>query len=234
MGTIIVACQTIRDEVKLTIAETGVNYPVLWIESGLHNFPERLGQKIQEEINKIENVETILLAFGYCGNSLLGIKSSRAQLIIPRVDDCISLLLGSYERRQTLYKEVGTYFLTKGWLENEQNLLSEYERCVMKYGKDKAIKVMKMMLNNYHRLMVIDTQAYQSEGVLTKTKGFADVLGLSHEKIEGSLRFLKKLLLGPWDEEFIILPPGEEVTLEHMILNNDEIPNKNQALLGYS
>ena len=220
MGTIIVACQTIRDEVNLAITETGVNYPVLWIESGLHNFPDRLGQKIQVEINKIENVETILLAFGYCGNSLLGINSSRAQLIIPRVDDCISLLLGSYERRQTLDKEVGTYFLTNGWLENEQNLLSEYERCVKRYGKDKALRVMKMMLNNYHRLMVIDTQAYQSEGILIKTKEFADALGLSHEKIEGSLRLVKKLLLGPWDEEFAIIQAGEEVTLEHIIMNN--------------
>lgn len=219
MGTIIVACQTIRDEVNLAITETGVNYPVLWIESGLHNFPDRLGQKIQEEINKIENVETILLAFGYCGNSLLGIKSSGAQLIIPRVDDCITLLLGSYERRQNLDKEVGTYFLTKGWLENEQNLLSEYERCVKRYGKDKALRVMKMMLNNYHRLMVIDTHAYQSDSILIKTKGFAEALGLSHEEIDGSSRLLKKLLMGLWDEEFAIIPPGEKVTLEHMITN---------------
>lgn len=222
MGTIIVACQTIRDEVNLAIAETRVPYPVLWIESGLHNFPDRLGQKIQQEINKIENVETILLAFGYCGNSLLGITSSRAQLIIPRVDDCISLLLGSYERRQSMDKEIGTYFLTKGWLENEQNLVSEYERCVVRYGKEKALRVMKMMLNNYHRLMVINTQAYQSEGVLTKTKWFAGVLGLSHEEIEGSSRLLKKLLLGPWDAEFAIIQAGEKVTLEHMIMINLE------------
>jgi len=93
---------------------------------------------------------------------------------------------------------------------------------------------MKMMLNNYHRVMLIDTQAYQFEGVLCKTKGFADALGLSHEKIDGSLRFLKKLFLGPWDEEFAIIPPGEEVTLEHLILNSEEISCKNQVLLGYS
>lgn len=230
MGTIIVACQTIRDEVNLAIAETGVPYPVLWIESGLHNFPDRLGQKIQQEINNIENVETILLAFGYCGNSLLGITSSRAQLIIPRVDDCISLLLGSYERRQSMDKEIGTYFLTKGWLENEQNLVSEYERCVVRYGKEKALRVMKLMLNNYHRLMVINTQAYQAEGVLTKTKWFADVLGLSHEEIEGSSRLLKKLLLGPWDAEFAIIQAGEKVTLEHMIMINLEEQSETQRL----
>ncbi|KJR48894.1 hypothetical protein UF75_0781 [Desulfosporosinus sp. I2] len=234
MSTIIVACQTIRDEVNLAISETGVNYPVLWVESGLHNFPDRLGQKIQKVIDRIENIETILLAFGYCGNSLLGIKSSRAQLVIPRVDDCISLLLGSYERRQNLYKEVGTYFLTKGWLENEQNLLSEYERCVARYGKDKALRVMKMMLNNYHRLMVINTQAYHFEDILIKTKGFADALGLTHEKIEGSTRFLKKLLLGPWDKEFVVIAPGEVITLEHMVINDVEDQCNNQALFGYS
>lgn len=221
LGTIIVACQTIRDEVNLAISETGINYPILWIESGLHNFSDRLGRKIQEEINKLDNVETILLAFGNCGNSLLGLKAPLAKLVIPRVDDCISLLLGSYERRHNLYKEVGTYFLTKGWLENEQNLLSEYERCLKRYGKDRALQVMNMMLSNYHRLMVIDTQAYQFEGVLLRTKSFADTLGLDHEKIDGSLRLLKKLLLGPWDKEFAVIPPGREVTLEDLFFNVD-------------
>lgn len=234
MGTIIVACQTIRDEVNLAIAETGVSYPVLWVESGLHNFPDRLGHRIQEEINKLENVETILLAFGYCGNSLLGITSTRAQLIIPRVDDCISLLLGSSKRRQNLNKEVGTYFLTKGWMENEHSLVSEYERCINRYGKDKALRVMKMMLNNYHRLVVIDTHAFEIDNILKKTKGFADELGLLHEKIDGSSRFLKKLFLGPWDEEFAIIPLGAEVTLENVISANPEILNNNQALIGCS
>ncbi len=232
MGNIILACQTIKNEVNLAIEETGVDYPVLFVESGLHNFPDRLGKRIQEEIDKIENVDNILLAFGYCGNSLLGIKSSMARLIIPKADDCISLLLGSYELRQNLSKEVGTYFLTKGWLENEQNLLTEYDRCVKRHGREKALRIMKLMLKHYHRLMIIDTHAFQLEDIFIKTKSFADLLGLSHEKIDGSMRFLKKLLLGPWDEEFVIIELGEEFTMEHMGIKNVKDVSGNQLLFG--
>lgn len=161
-------------------------------------------------------MEAIILGFGYCGNSLMGIVSPRARLVIPRPDDCISLLLGSYEMRKSISREIGTYFLTKGWLEYESNLLKEYERCVKRYGSEKALRIMKIMLENYGRLMVIDTGAYQLEDFIGITRDFAEKLGIKHETVNGSLRFLDKLLLRPWDEEFIIMEPGREVTLEHM------------------
>lgn len=110
MSSIIVACRTIDNEAKKAIAETGVTHPVIWIESGLHNWPDKLRARLQEQISAIDNVEYIIMAFGYCGNSLLRIKSDNAKLVIPRVDDCISLLLGSYLRRQQMSGEMGTYF----------------------------------------------------------------------------------------------------------------------------
>lgn len=216
MSTVVLACQTIKDELNLAVSKTGVDYPIHWIESGLHNFPHTLRDRIQEEINSFENVQTILMGFGYCGNSLIGIKSHRARLVIPRADDCISLLLGSYEIRKDISKEMGTYFLTKGWLDYESNLLSEYQRSVKRYGTEKALRIMKIMLKNYGRIMIIDTGAYLFEGFIDKTRDFAEILGLRHETVSGSMRFLNKLLLGPWDGEFIIMEPGQEVTLEHL------------------
>lgn len=75
MSKIILACQTIADELKLAINLTGVDYPVLWVESGLHNYPERLRKRIQQELDRISNVSTILVAFGFCGTALLGVKA---------------------------------------------------------------------------------------------------------------------------------------------------------------
>jgi len=157
MNIMIVACQTLREELRLAIKQTGMNYPVLYIESGLHNRPDSLHQEIQKNIDKIDNVDIVLMVFGYCGNSLLGIKSSQFKMVIPRVDDCIPLLLGSSAMRKEISMEMGTYFLTKGWLESEHNLLQEHERCVTRYGEQRALRVMRTMLGNYKRLMVIDT-----------------------------------------------------------------------------
>jgi hypothetical protein len=215
MSSIIVACRTIENEVKKAIEETGAAHPVIWIESGLHNWPEKLHRRLQEQISCIDNVEYIIMAFGYCGNSLLGIESPNARLVIPRVDDCISLLLGSYQKRQQMSAEMGTYFLTKGWMDYENNILKEYERCAARYGNEKAERVMKIMLENYKRLALIDTGAYNLDDCLSRSCSFACKLGLRHEVVPGSLDLLKKLFSGPWDEEFLIIPLGEVLTFDH-------------------
>lgn len=213
MGTAILACQTLQDELKLVIKETGVDFPVIYVESGLHNTPELLHKRIQEEINRIDNVDIILLLFGYCGNSLLGVKSDRAKLVLPKVDDCIPLLLGSCEIKKNISKEMGTYFLTKGWLDYENNLLQEYNRCVIRYGQARTSKIMKVMLGHYKRFMLIDTGAYSVESILPQTREFAERLNLCHEVAPGSLRLLYKLLQGEWDEDFFVLEPGQSITM---------------------
>lgn len=65
MSTVIISCQTIKREIRLAISKTGADYPVLLIDSGLHNYPDLLRQAIQEQINKIDNVDTILMAMAH-------------------------------------------------------------------------------------------------------------------------------------------------------------------------
>jgi hypothetical protein len=219
----ILACQTLKDELTLAIQETGVDYPVIYVESGLHNTPELLHKRIQEEIKRIDNVDVILLLFGYCGNSLLGVKSEKAKLVLPKVDDCIPLLLGSCETKKNISKEMGTYFLTKGWIDNENNLFREYERCMERYGQDRTLKIMKIMMGHYKRLMLIDTKAYQLDSVLPQIRDFAKRLNLCHEVAPGSLRLFKKLLLGEWDGEFLVLEPGQEVGLNDICSGSNEL-----------
>lgn len=49
LGTVIIACQTIRDELNLAIFETRVSYPVILVESGLHNFPDSLHKEYKKK-----------------------------------------------------------------------------------------------------------------------------------------------------------------------------------------
>lgn len=214
MSSVVVACQTVSDEVNKALAETGVAHPVIWIESGLHNYPETLQRRLQEQIDRISNVENIILVYGYCGNSLLGLSSRNARLVVPRVDDCISLLLGSCQRRKLLMQEIGTYFLTRGWMVNENNIVKEYERCVERYGKEKAERIFKIMLGHYKRLVLIDTGAYPLDDCLEKSRSFAARLGLKYQIVPGSLGLLKRLLTGPWDDDFVVLPPGKVLSLD--------------------
>ncbi|HWQ77288.1 MAG TPA: DUF1638 domain-containing protein [Anaerovoracaceae bacterium] len=214
--TLIIACNTIADELNSLIKETGCSYPVLWIQSGLHNSTEILRGRLQKELDHLSNADQVLLAFGYCGNSLVGLTPPSYKMIFPRVDDCISLLLGSTRMRKKIEGETGTYFLTKGWLEHESNIWYEYQETVKRRGKEKTDQLYKMLLKNYGRLGIIDTGAYDPESISETTHTIAQTLNLKHEVFPGTLDYLKKLLTGPWDEDFITIDPGETVTLTHI------------------
>ncbi|MCI1945063.1 DUF1638 domain-containing protein [Clostridium luticellarii] len=217
MNTLIVACRTIEDELKSVINSVKCDYPVLWIDSGLHLQPDSLKKRLQSELDHIYNVDRVILAFGYCGNSVIGLTPPTYHMIFPRVDDCITLLLGSGERRNKLAGESGTYFLTKGWLESERNIWVEYQDAVKRYGKKDAEMIYQIMFQNYKRLGVIKTGAYDLESYLKKTKKIAEELKLKYEVFPGTLEYVKKLLTGPWnDREFITINPGETVTMEHI------------------
>lgn len=211
---VVLACQTISDELNLAMEITGADYPVCWVESGLHNSPQKLRVRIQEEIDKIDYASTVLLAFGYCGMALNGIKSQYARLILPKVDDCISLLLGSNKLRIDISMEKPTYFFTRGWIDGERSLLREYEYCVSKYGQKRGTEIMQIIFKEYKCMAVIDTGAFNPDECIVKTRNLAASFGLEHNIIKGSLKLFEKLLLGPWDKSFIIAEPNEEIGLD--------------------
>ncbi|MDR3552577.1 MAG: DUF1638 domain-containing protein [Clostridia bacterium] len=216
MDTLIIACRTIADELTMAVKETGCSYPILWIDSGLHIQPDSLRKRLQQELDHLSNIDTALLAFGYCGNSVIGLRPPSFQLIIPRADDCITLLLGSRERRRQISENECTYYLTKGWLDFEKNIWVEYQQCVTRYGKEKADRVFEMMLAHYTSLGIIETGAFDLEEFFERTEVIAEALRLSRRVIPGTLRYIKKLLTGPWDDEFITIGPGEAVSEAHI------------------
>ena len=101
METVIVGCKTLENELLRAVEETGCSYEILWIESGLHNYPKKLNQVLQETLDGC-GARQVLAAMGFCGNSIENISTGDYTLIFPRVDDCISLLLGSCKRRMEI------------------------------------------------------------------------------------------------------------------------------------
>ncbi|CQR71211.1 hypothetical protein SOV_47280 [Sporomusa ovata DSM 2662] len=209
MLTVILACQTMKDELNLAMQQSGINYPVVYLESGLHNSPENLREKVQEQVDTLD-ADIILLVFGCCGKGLVGIKSTKAQLVIPRIDDCITFLLGSTENRRSIPNEISTYFITKGWLDPDGNVMWSYQSWVERYGERKALRLTQKMLAHYTRFMIIDTGAYDIEGIMPKIKDACEKFNMHYDITPGSLRLLHILLTGPWGPEFIILNPGQE------------------------
>lgn len=213
----VIACETVAEELQGLLPE-GVPYTRL--EFGLHVVPERLHEALQREIDQTqEPVEVILLGYGLCAKGALGLRSRRFHLVIPRVDDCIGLFLGSRDAyRQQRQQAPGTFYLTKGWIVRGDDPYKEYRRLAAKYGEHRAYRIEKAFLEHYTRLALIRTgDAEALEPYRTYAATVAQFFGLTLEEVPGSRRLLQKMLAGQWDGEFVVVPPGGEVTLDHFL-----------------
>jgi len=201
----------------------------VFLEQSLHRVPEKMKEVIQEEIRRADdwNGDYIILSYGLCSNGILGIKSNRHSIVIPRVHDCIALFLGSPQRyNEEHQKEPGTYYLTKGWIEEGKSPLGIYHEYCEQFGKETAEWVIKEELKNYTRIALVHTGIHLMESHRQHAQENARFLQLRYEEIEGSLAFFEKMLHGSWNNDFIILKPGEKVTQE-LFLNIDREEKKN-------
>ena len=213
MQTTIIACKTIEKELLAAIEKNGVMYPVLWLESGLHNSPKKLKARLTELLETVTEGR-VLLAMGSCGNSLDGVVSEHTQLIVPRVDDCISILLGSLQQRQKMSSELAAYFLTEGWMRGERNLWVEHLKMVEKYGEEQAMVIAEMLYGHYRTLALVDCGTSSMDELLEESLEMAKTMSLEQKIVPGTLSYLQQLLTGPWPEDrFAVKEPGEALSM---------------------
>ncbi|TYP57566.1 DUF1638 domain-containing protein [Thermosediminibacter litoriperuensis] len=223
MKNIVIACQTIYDELNLAINETRSEYPVIWVDSEYHSDPDRLRLKLQQEIDSQKNVDNIILAYGFCGNAILGLTASTANLIFPKTDDCISMLLSKPGEKSQRVKDA--YYLTRGWIKSPRSLMMEYKNALKRYGEEKTKRIFQRMLKNYNKLMLIDTGAYNVADCWNEAQKIAGTIGLELVTEKGDLWLLKKMLTGPYDDNFSIINKREKVNIAHLGYNFNEQTN---------
>jgi hypothetical protein len=188
----------------------------LTLESGLHLHPDKLRNGLQAMIDEITaNTEIIILGYGLCSMAVIGLGASDSTLVIPRQDDCIAIFLGSRSAyRKALDQEPGTYFLSKGWIDAGITVLDELKEMEVRYGKRRAQRLMKRMLQHYRRLAFIDMGYQDQERYRKFSQRAARKLNLSYQEIKGTPELLRKICTGPWDDEFVVAPPGQVIRLE--------------------
>ncbi len=208
--TKIIACATVVEEM-LPILPPCTAYEVL--DFGLHLKPEGLKQILQRAIdNNCSHYDTLLLGYGLCSLAIVGLATRDCTVVVPRVDDCIAIFLGSKDAyAEQAKKEPGTYYLTKGWIEVSDTPFEEHKRLVKKYGKKQADRIMGLILKNYTRLAYIDTGQSDQERYRSYAQQAAQKFNLRFEEIPGSDALIRKMLFGPWDEEILVAPPGHTI-----------------------
>lgn len=155
----VIACDMIKLELENVLPNRPEVTEVVWLESALHVYPERMKETIIDRINQMkERVDVIFLGYGYC-QSLRGIEDEvDIPVILPQYDDCLAMLMTPERYAEERKKEVGTWFMTPGWAEIGAELVIKelhLERA-RKYGKD-PMALAKRLFTHYRRGLYVDT-----------------------------------------------------------------------------
>jgi hypothetical protein len=211
--TKIIACATVIEEM-LPLLPKDMAYEVL--DFGLHIVPSNLKKILQQTIDDHDGeFHTLILGYGLCSMAVVGLQTRNCTLVIPRVDDCIAIFLGSNNAySEQVKKEPGTYYLTKGWIEVGDSPFEEHKRLIEQFGEERADRIMSVMLKHYTRLAYIDTGQKDQERYREYARITAKKFNLRYEEIIGSDTLIRKLLFGPWDDEILVSPPGH--TIEYL------------------
>jgi hypothetical protein len=226
---VVVSCQVLQD-LLANLLPDGLAQQVTFMDYGLHQVPGQMAGALQEVLDGLEQPSLVVLGYGLCGTGLKGLKAGPHTLLVPRVDDCISLLLGSYRAYMREFQAVpGTYYLSKGWLESGSHPLKEYQEYVPRYGEKEAMWLMDQQYQHYERLILVahdraDLETYRPQAL--EIARFCERWGMRYEEMLGSDRYVRRLVelaeqlrsngadASVVDKDFLIIPPGGEIRQE--------------------
>jgi len=243
----IIACEVLARELYYCAATSPHIIDISLIRRGLHETPDVLRAEIQKQIDQVAQEDSdspalppdaICLGYALCGNATAGLIARNVPLVIPRAHDCITLYLGSRARyNEEFTSHPGTYYYAMDYIErsdrrgtvvplgttSDARRKEVYEEYVQKYGKDNAdylLEVMGGWMAHYNRAAFIDLGIGDATGVEAQARAEASSKGWMFEKLAGDLVLIRKLTYGDWDDDFLVVPPGGEltVTYDHNIL----------------
>lgn len=222
MSLYILACRVLQSMIEPYLRDGHI--PATFMEYGFHRTPQLMTPALQEELDRVTEPSVFIIGYGLCGNGLAGLKARQHTLIVPRADDCITLLFGSYESYINEFTaEPGTYYLTKGWLESGSHPLKEYRELLEKYDQESADWMMDAMYGNYKRLVLVVPSQAELDACREKAREVSQFCaarwGFRYEERVGSDDFVKNLVtvahqLKESTDDFLIIPPGGEIKQE--------------------
>lgn len=229
----LLGCKILEREISSVVYNSKNAVDVTLIRQQYHETPKVLKQILQEEIDKIDenssnysndisnhDFEAIVLGFGLCSEAVTGLHSKKYPLVIPKVHDCIALLMGGQkEYRDYAENHQGTFYYSPGYVEHESvNDRDIEDRRYQMYlarfkGKEKlakrAMEIEKEYTNGYDNLTYINWSTLTLPEHHEKAEGIAKEQGWSFCDYPGNNSYFRDLVDGNWNEErFLIVPPG--------------------------
>jgi hypothetical protein len=241
-----IGCEIIYREACWLAATSQFLVDVEFLRKGLHDLetPDMVA-RVQAAIDSVDShagYEAVLLGYARCNNGLVGVTARDIPLVVPRGHDCITFFFGSRSAYRNYFdSHPGTYYLTTGWSERnledvadyakpaygmqgvmgKLGLTESYQDMVEKYGRENAdflISTVGDWRKNYSKYLYLTMGICDETALIEAARADAKRLGWQFEVQRGDLQLLSRLFNGPWDDDFLIVPPGKRI-----VARNDEM-----------
>jgi len=189
--------------------------------------------------------DAILLGYARCNDGVVGVWARDVPLALPRAHDCITLFLGSRQAyREYFDANPGTYYMTTGWSERgptggedaqpaggqqgtgDRGVMASlgldlsHQELVEKYGPESARFIAETLgdwRRNYSRMLYIEMGICDERSFVAEARHLAEERGWEFVTRKGDWTLLKKLFCGEWDEDILVVKPGQTI-----VARNDE------------
>lgn len=130
-----IACRIFKPYVDVIDLKEN-QYDIVYLDIQQHNFPHELAKQIQQEIDSSSGYQKIIILYGLCGGALLEIRAREIPLLLIKVHDCLSILLGSKESYEELTKDNKSVSWSCYSLEEENHRQEFRERWAQEYDEE--------------------------------------------------------------------------------------------------
>lgn len=233
-----IGCDSLARLIYLGAAYSPHLVDVSMLTLGLHRQPVDLQTRLQAQIDETvgQGYNAVVMAYGLCGKATAGITARDVPVVIPRAHDCITLFLGSRKRYNEQHEKTpGTYWYSLDYIErgtqdgkltalgaegmdSGSNIENEYDQYVAKFGKDNADYLMEVMgawRAHYNRAAFIDLGVGDARKTENSAREEAERRGWNFERLTGDMVIIRQLLDGDWNEDFLILQPGQRLAMSY-------------------
>ena len=210
--TVILGCSSLKEYIDEAQRKVKTNYPVFYLNRLYHRDPNEMREHIINTLTTMDkDVDTILVAMGHCGGSWDGVKAP-CRLVIPKIDECVSLLLQNTDEVKSDLKEPGHLYVREKDPMKE-NFHAIFDKLTKNLDEDTKKRYHEDWKKYYHEIDIIDTKINDCRRVdyVRVVKEDADWLGAKLCFVEGGTYLLEKLFTGRWDEQFTILEREEQI-----------------------
>ena len=149
MNAVIVGCSSMAKAVFAAQKKMNTDYPTVFIDRKYHADPAAMRDHLSAAIRDLPgSIDAVLTAMGFCGGSWADIDTDKT-VVIPRVDDCISLMLHTDDTWHFNLKQATHLYMRDAYGES-------FGQCAKCCGKNTAgKKATKLLPDGLLRLLIL-------------------------------------------------------------------------------